>query len=295
MDDALIQDYIRDGFVVVPDVMTPEEVAAARQALHERLEGDVHKNERLKSSAGSMFYGRWKLLDVHLHPNVVRAQEQLLASTYGQQIDGFSHPFGNFGHALAYVDRVAFRAAGDSENGLQLHLDCNPTNQYLEGFGGLKKWRPIQSFVTLTDHFGGNTGGLRVVAGFHHRFRDYFADHPLVEGGGEFFRMHGKSHAALAKQLQAVQAPAGALVLWDNRLPHDTCDRRDGPDSREAVFTGYLPDVALNRRYAAAQWDALCRNAAPPALTNLRARAFDLDWNPQTDLTPEQQRILRID
>lgn len=41
-----------------------------------------------------------------------------------------------------------------------------------------KKWRPIQSSLVLTDHHGCESGGLKLVKGFH---KDYFSVNRHVE------------------------------------------------------------------------------------------------------------------
>lgn len=126
-----------------------------------------------------------------------------------------------------------------AEGGLGLHLDRNPVDPYL--FNCKKKmvkWRPIQSWIALTDQFGCNCGGLRVVRGFHKecviffdsvltsfRIEQYFGrvdrsslgSEEALTSGGEFFRLNPNSHANLWKRLEPVNAPAGSIVLWDNR------------------------------------------------------------------------------
>lgn len=162
---------------------------------------------------------------------------------------------------LPFIDRVAYRLP-NQEDGLGLHMDRNPHTPYQGTY-----FRPIQSFIALTDHYGGASGGLQVVPHFHQDcatfFQKYVHDHPPE--GGAFFRMHSKSYAAVQQRLVAVTVPAGSVVFWDNRLPHATTATLISADSREAVFFSYLPDIPLNRTYYATQIDAMKANKAPPA------------------------------
>ena len=62
----------------------------------------------------------------------------------------------------------------------------------------------------------------------------------------------------------SVVAPAGSMVLWDNRLPHGTAETHDGPDTREVLFMTFLPDVPRNRAYALAQLSCYNDKKLPP-------------------------------
>ena len=153
----------------------------------------------------------------------------------------------------------------------------------------MKKWRPIQAFVTLTDHWGGSTDGLQVVPGFQNS--DFFNKGMDIKdsSGGEFFRMGDHAYESLRKSLVTVQAPKGSLVCWDNRLPHATCARLDGADSREVVFVGFLPDIKWNRDYVQKQRECLLRCLSPPAYDSLPV--CPPDFNP-SDISLEQRQLL---
>lgn len=117
---------------------------------------------------------RWKLRDIHLHENVVNTMHDLLSATFlnPDLISTFPRPSPLLSDdVFAYIDRVCYRLPNiiRNEKGLGLHLDRHPTMP----FAHIKKWRPIQAFVTLTDHWGGATGGLQVVPGFHTNY-DFF-------------------------------------------------------------------------------------------------------------------------
>jgi hypothetical protein len=223
------------------------------------------------------------------------------------------------------------------EGGLGLHVDRNPFDPYFLQTPGVKlsKWRPIQSWISLTDQFGAQSGGLRVVRGFHLESDNYFGsqlregseggkaggktrkvgkDKGKVkeeeeEGGGEFFRLNPKTHASLFKRLEPVNSAAGSVVFWDNRLPHATAENLVSSDTREVLFTGYLPDIPLNLEYVQLQYSNFTKGLAPPSFggrrtgMNERSSSFsstsstsamlDRDWQPK-DLNPLQRTLLAI-
>lgn len=299
--------FREEGILVVENVLSQEEVDAARDALHGdilRRTGIQHGGEhwgelgaRLKGPGMYMCYARWKLLHVHLKPAVTSAYEQLLEHTYGPGYEpNFEHPFGPCFNHLCMVDRVCYRLPDtvSVEEGLALHLDRNPKDPYLLKAGGLDRWRPIQAFVALTDHFDSNSGGLKVVRGFHKEINEYFEGSAEAEAAcgqkGEFFRMNGKSHSKLRRQQEAVYAPRGSLVLWDSRLPHATCDSLQGFDSREVVYTGFLPNTEINRRYISNQRTDIEKNIYP-TYGPRGVCAADRDWEVD-ELTHEQRMRL---
>lgn len=296
--------------------MTEEEVRLARSALHDQIlrqTGVSHETyladansllsttgKRMKGPASGVKYAAWKMFGVHLHPRVIDTYVRALSSTYGsydpshndnETNELFAHPFGPFDSALPipYVDRVCYRLPG--EGGLGMHLDRNPFDPYQVREGGLKKWRPIQSFVCLTDHFGVQDGGLKVLPGFHKDINAYFRNRSSNAdvtdssgGGGEFFLFKDRSHASLERRLETVIAPAGSMVLWDNRLPHATSAYLDSGDTREVVYAQFLPDVHLNRLYAREQWRDLVASSTSASASVSRDKsdtrdiACDRDW-----------------
>ena len=287
LSEDQINEYHLNGVLVIENVLTDEEVEIAREGMHKQLLGlgidhdgvlngeqVLEDGVRIKGKASRIFYNKWKI-NVHLHDKVYRYMKQLMEATYfSGRNKGYEHPFEKSTDILAYIDRICWRLPDviKSEGGLGLHLDRNPVDPYLKAGNGLTKWKPIQSFVALTDQYGSNSGGLKVVKGFHHRINDYFAANTIEQGeNGEFYRLNSKSHAMLAKELQPINAPKGSLVCWDNRLPHATCQHLDGHDTREVVYVGWLPNIELNKKYCQQQLDHIRANIAPPAYYEPRA------------------------
>lgn len=347
-----IDEYYKNGVLVIENVLTEEEVNIARQGLHQQLltfgidhdkvlngEQILKEDGRIKGSPSKIFYGKWKI-DIQLHDKVYAYSKALMEETYfknsapcpfqgrlneaSADVQPFNHPFGKANDILPYIDRICWRLPDHirPEGGLSMHLDRNPFDPYLYKSDGIKKWKPIQAFISLTDQFGSTSGGLRVVKGFHRRIDEYFSKtEPHSSGvakqhsklgitksfketlsepeysGGEFYRMNSKTHAPLQKQLEPINAPKGSLVLWDNRLPHATTDLYENFDSREVVYIGWLPNIDLNQKYWIEQSNAIKKNIPPPAYSdrekNSKNEKADRDWE-LNDLTPKQKLMLGL-
>jgi len=249
--------FEHDGFVVVPDVLTPDEVAAARRGLRASIEsGSGRSVEEYASNPGLLLGGRannpaaaivaprWKMR-VHMHPRVVEAYTALYSQTFGFGRGIYAHRFGpvSVPTALPLIDRVACRFPG--EEGLGLHVDkpCDdPDHVRLY-------WRPIQSLVCLTDHWSVRDGGLQVVRGSHAALADYLGPDAAPEDGA--IKLMGKRHEKMRGRLETVLAPAGSMILWDARLLHATTPSLREGVTREVVYAGFLPNIEPNRRFSA--------------------------------------------
>jgi len=307
MDDN-VQEFINDGVTVFENIFTDEEIEKIRDSFHEQLQdyGINHtdilnkavkppNNIRIKGAPSRIFYKKWKI-DVSFNEKVYNCMKILMEKTFasGEQ-KYFEHDMGKFDDLYGYIDRVCYRLPDDikEEGGLLLHIDRNPFDPELKKYGGMTKWRPIQAFIALTDQFGSESGGLRVVKGFHKEIDEYFKNNnENISGGGEFFRLISKSHTKLEKRCQPVNAPKGSLVCWDNRLPHATAQKCAGNDTREVVYVGYLPSIDINRIYVQQQLSHLRKNIPPPAYYE-KDETSDKDWN-EKDLTNIQKKLLGV-
>jgi hypothetical protein len=158
------------------------------------------------------------------------------------------------------------------QRSLTPHLDCCPETFYKDDDGGnpKSKWRPIQCFVSLTDNLQADTGGFEAARGFHRTFAAWATDRvptsvthksngsletisfpaPCL---GEYTHMRPKEDRDVMERVQHIPVKAGSAVFWDNRIPHANAYRHDGKIPRCVVYCSFLPDVSMNRRYAANQ------------------------------------------
>lgn len=112
-----------------------------------------------------------KIRDNAMDPNDIKHSKDLINATYSSGSEpGFTHPFGHSNDVLPFIDHVAYRLPDHimAEGGLSLHIDRNPHRPFSGQY-----FRPIQSWIALTDHYGGESGGLLVVPGFHLEYDNF--------------------------------------------------------------------------------------------------------------------------
>jgi hypothetical protein len=269
LTSELLKEFLSFGIVVIPNVLSEQEIAEARKGLHEYLinnqninhddildgKVDVSNQVRKKGECAELFYSKFKM-NIHLREDIYLTFKDLL-----QHIN----PTHSNLAPLPYIDRVCWRLPDHirPEGGLKLHIDRNPWTHK-----AAKKNRNVQAFVSLTDQYGSNSGGLRVVKGFHSTFDEYFAksyNEIEANASGEFYRMNGKEHTKAQNELVHIDAPAGSLVIWHNNLPHATCDKLISYDSREVLYLTYLPNEPMNIKYWKEQAKNFISNIPPPS------------------------------
>ena len=311
--ETLVERFKLDGYVVVPAVLSADEVQMCRAGLHADLaalgieHGDFSDSSRDRlldlqchsSGALPFYYSPWRLKHCACNLKLWAAVEQIWAATYVAGAAGFECPHRwPAGSAVAYLDAVGYRLptihAGPSERlglgglkwtqrALGAHIDISPSNPWgaqssphaRKLLGGQSRWRPMQGFVSLTD----SRGGVVLCAGFHNRFDEYFGHGRASNASAGtadvradidpehtrlFNPLGGKQHRPIHRAMRPVEYSAGDAVLWDMRLPHGVTPEHSGHDTREVVYTSFLPPNEPNRRYAAAQYSALCCGRFPP-------------------------------
>lgn len=273
-----IEHFKTYGYVVI-QIFDPEEIIELRKEFHKTLlelgidhdaiitgNAEPPPESRGKSSVSDIFYPEWKL-KAQMDNRIYNVYLDLMHNTFSSgKTPGYEHPLGASDDILPYIDRVCYRLPDHirCEGGLKLHIDRNPTSPY-----NALKFRPIQSFIALVDHYGNKSGGLQLVPKFHQEYTKYFTDKieksVYCKSGGEFFRMHGRNHDKIRSRLETISIPAGSVVFWDNRLPHATCEQFESIDSREVIYFSYLPAVELNKAYYLKQMDNINAGIRPPA------------------------------
>lgn len=294
-----IEQFKEEGYTIIENVLTPEQIINARTELHNSLAkiGINHdqiinfidkpqEDARIKSDVSNIFYAKFKL-DIQINEPMYLIWKELIKNVINE------FPLGPHTDVIPYIDRICYRLPDviREEGGLDLHMDRRPGQL---GLTNIKKYRPIQGFVTLTDHFGENSGGLRLVKGFHKQFDDFFSKDPNKKDwveSGEFFRMHSKSYAKLQNKLETLNIPAGSLVLWDNRLPHATCSKLKGYDSREVIYMSWIPNIPLNIKYTQEQKNNFKANIPPPSYLSNNNILADRDYLVE-DLDDFQKKFL---
>ncbi len=299
-----LKEFIDTGVVVIENVLDEKEITNARNQLHLKLASfginhdeilagktEAPDNIRIKGEASKIFYSKFKM-DIQLRESIYLTFKDAILKGILPTETNVEKIFGNYDDVMPYIDRICWRLPDHirEEGGLSLHLDRNPWNMSLA-----KKYRPIQGFVTLTDQFGSESGGLKVVKGFHKKFNEYFFNSynkTEADMSGEFYRLNDKKHTKIQLELQNINAKAGSLVLFDNRLPHATCQKLSSFDTREVIYLSYIPNVKINKKYCERQVKNFLLNIPPPSYeTNDHVdRDYEID-----ELTKYQKKLFGID
>jgi len=294
---AQIEHFKTQGYVVVPGILDGMELAEVRAGLHasveswgvdlKDLDGTAHHLRQIHVVGGiiEQFFNAWKMKALQ-NERMYKAICQLYGATYASGKErGFETPIGSFDSAktLLYIDRFGFRLPSEIsakhvknrrplQTGLGPHVDCNPYHMYtMRDQEGHRKyrWRPIQSFLALTPNEGKDQGGFECVPGFHLKFEKYFNGFDEKQlrrppTSCEFMPLDGPLHEEPCAGFKCdIVVPAGAAVFWDWRIPHKNAAIHNGERPREVVYTGYLPDIPLNREYVREQLQRYKRHLIP--------------------------------
>lgn len=296
--EEVIESFVRDGVVVIPNVIAGERVQNIRNQFHatlrdvygvdyENLASTCQRVKDLSSTNGAggildLFYFDWKL-QLNEDPLVVAILQALWEATYSSGVtEHFQHPFGPFNpkEGYMYVDRCCFRLPDELiypqgvdtakakrktlQRSLTPHLDCCPHNMHTG-----RKWRPIQAFVALTDTLEPDHGGFEVCKGMHREFEEWVQNRkPSEHTGtvpcvGQFTPIRPKEDADIMARMEHVACHAGDLVCWDYRLAHANAGHNFSGDVREVVYVGLLPSIPLNQNYAKDQLELYLQGQLP--------------------------------
>lgn len=284
----VIDTFLRDGVVVITNVLSSERVIKVRNEFHRTLREIYHVDhdnllstaqnvKPLSSTNGAggildLFYFDWKL-QLNEDPIVLAIMQALWAASYASgEVPHFQHPYGPFdsNKGYMYIDRCCFRLPDELiyppgvdgtkskrktlQRSLTPHLDCCPHEMYRG-----RKWRPIQAFIALTDTIEPNHGGFEVCKGLHREFDEWIARRQPSESTGtipcvgQFTPIRPKEDADIIARMEHVPCQAGDLVCWDYRLAHANAGHNFSGDVREVVYVGLLPCIPLNQTYAEEQ------------------------------------------
>ena len=238
-DEAIREAFKADGYCVVTDVLSPDEVNT--------MLNEVWTNDNLLGKFDRRDPGTWAdpswpqqdggrnflestiifqdviSWDLQGNKNVLHLQQLLY-----ERSNIMCSEMGRLG--VMRPTRVHPEWQTESS---WLHWDQNPNTQ--PGF------LRVQCFVCLTDNTA-TSGGFACVPGFHERFRAWGENHPM----GTLFTVNGRvidetfgegqpfpvpPNDPCQAEVVRVVAPAGSAVFWDSRLPH-----QNFPNTDDAAF-----------------------------------------------------------
>jgi Protein of unknown function (DUF1479) len=214
LSDEQIKEFIENGVLVIPCVLSASEVDEARAGFHAQLKNGYGVDiadlastadnlKQLSSTGGAggildIFYSDWKLRLAE-NPRVLSCFTSLwglwthkLGAEDHFRLDdifvGSERGCFNPEHGYLYIDRVGFRvpdsvslAKGKGkkaalQRSLAPHLDCCPHRMELTDGAASHKWRPVQGFIALTSTPSANQGGFEACLGLHKHFKSWARD-----------------------------------------------------------------------------------------------------------------------
>ena len=315
-NDAIRKEFQEQGYVVLTDVLSPEEVTSALDELwtSPRLLGRPgidrddkstwNSEEWPQSNGGKNFLASadsfqdatsW---DLTSHERVVGLQRLLY-----QKDDLMCDGLGRWGVMRPTLNHPEWKTDAS-----WLHWDQNPWTE--PGFVRL------QAIVCLTDNTA-TSGGFACVPGFHKRFQQWGQEHQmgtvLTPSGKVLDESYGAQQPfpiplddPCQQEVVRVLAPAGAMVIWDSRLPHQNFPNTDASAMRIVHYTMMLvkKDKAVREHRKLLQqkqvvMDALGISGArfPYALTPLGKEINCLDENDESlvgDVTDELEEAIPL-
>lgn len=361
-DGVLVVEGMLDSAQVEAGLSGMSATLAAAGVDSSDLPNTGHGLEKLSSTNGSggvldLFYDDWKC-EIATNPKLFAATTELWEAAFchkGEAREELEdgdvfrwHPYGafDFRKGYCYVDRIGFRLPTELattlgaelqrqavsrkkkkslaiQRSLTPHLDCCPQTFFS---AHKTKWRPIQSFVSLSDTLEPNMGGFEAAKGFHKEFHKWDKIRPpttktikkkvKVKGKvivtetevvapaaciGEYTHLRPSEDSEVFKRVQHVKVPAGSAVFFDNRIPHANAYRHDGDAPRCVVYCSFLPDIPINQQYAAEQLLKWKRNEPPndqwvgdggheAQPSKIEPGIYDSQW-----LNPLAKKLMKID
>jgi hypothetical protein len=115
------------------------------------------------------------------------------------------------------------------------------------------KWRPFQSFVALTDNPHKDLGGFMAIKEMFAKITSKECTDLMQHSkpNGEFTVL--ENFPEIHEKIEDIIYKKGDLVIWDWRTPHTNAESHLGYKPREVVYIQVMPDIGVNRIYAACQ------------------------------------------
>lgn len=237
-DHAFLREH---GYVVLPQVVPPENLRAVVDLIWTFLEMDPHDPDdwyRPPHQVGGMVevYQHQALWDNRQHPRVYRAFRDILGT----------------GRLWVSLDRVSMKpprhpAHPEWDHCGVLHWDVDTRKLPHIPFG-------LQGVLCLTDT-AADQGGFQCVPGMHRGLEEWIKTQPRSR--------NPRVPDLTGRTVVPVPALAGDLIIWDRLLPHGN-GRNTSDRPRLAQYLHMFPAAELDerqRRRRVRQWE---RRQPPP-------------------------------
>jgi len=96
--------------------------------------------------------------------------------------------------------------------------------------------------------------------------------------------------------MKSIDYNPGDALLWDWRLVHRITETHPGMDTREVIYTSFLPDISVNREYVKKQLESFKRGVTPPDFCREEKMKYQRvpGWNEEffNQLTPIERKLI---
>lgn len=228
LHDALHQ-LDQQGYCIIPDVLTAEQVSGLRERLAQQAQGELARGVAFRDGGPTSPNQRvWNLVnkgrvfrDLMLHPVI----EQLMSHLLGEDF---------------LLSSLTANIAGTGGDPMAMHTD--------QGYVGFWTPRPVVANIAwLLDDFVEANGATRLAPASH-----------LTDRG---------SAPPSAADSVAAEGPTGSILCFDGRIWHGTgANRTDRP--RRALLSYHCRPFVRQQENFALGLDPAIRGAERPALLN---------------------------
>jgi hypothetical protein len=273
--DAYFTQLERDGYVVIPSVLTNAECSAAIGGIWQWLfnisGGSIKRsdprtwhepNEDHPSGRWPFCYNEKGIIqwyhsghqqfvwDIRQHPAVVKVFAKLWSCPAEDLL--VSYDAVNVQRPIEWLHSVGQQGHTDRFNERWLHIDQS---------AGAQGRQCVQSFVNLNDSQP-DDGCLIVLPGSHLHFQAMCEEFKVPDNPKQWIRLqdeHRRWYKQRGLSPLRVAAPRGSLVMWDSRTVHTAGTAQPGRVNKQqfryVVYVCYLPralaseeDLKLKRR-----------------------------------------------
>mmetsp|Transcript_27289 Transcript_27289/g.44774 ORF Transcript_27289/g.44774 Transcript_27289/m.44774 type:complete len:383 (+) Transcript_27289:186-1334(+) len=251
-DEAILKAFREDGYVVVSNVLSPVEVEATLNEIwtSKNLLGQFDRHNPgtwsdpswPQQTGGRNFLAlrdvfhdgcNWDIASpprqYHLH-KLLWGRDDLIMSSLDRS--GVMRP---------------------SEYTIKWKTDTNWLHRYHNPWTK-PGFSHVQAIICLTESTP-TSGGFACVPGFHKRFQQWGDDHPMGSvalNGKKMNESYGDGQPLPVPvddpcQQEIIQAlaPAGSMILWDSRLPHQNVPNVDDTSFRVVFYCNMVVSTAL--------------------------------------------------
>jgi hypothetical protein len=216
------QQLEENGYCVIPDILSPDELATALQYFYSWMDSnpEMKKNHKKVPHGISRFYQAGH----QLHAWYVRTRVNV------QKV--FKSLWNTDDLVVSYDGCCWLSKDLDKRDTIWTHTDQAPTN----------KQQSYQGFVALTTN---TTRSLVVYKGSHKLYEKYCEEKGLTHKTN--WQLIDHEYLESIKDLKEVlDVPAGALVLWDSRTFHQ--NQYGSPEERIVQYVSFLPKIGRTQK-----------------------------------------------